>query len=83
MNVLVHFSPIISNSCRSYVLGVILKELVHSPNFVRGGKQSDKKMRWGLSKPPPTNTKYVNCYNFDEIVRFQYIWCAELGKTVF
>jgi len=51
MNVPVHFSPVISNSCRSYILG-----------FVRG--ESSRIKQWGGAvKTPPANTKYVNCYN--------------------
>src|SRR6218665_101788 len=33
-------------------------------------------MRWGRSKPPPANEKYVNCYTFDRIVRSYHIWYA-------
>jgi len=55
--VLVHFSPVISNSCRSYiyVLGVILKVLVQRPNIVRG-ESSRIKNEVGRSKPQPANT---------------------------
>ena len=63
MNVLVNFSPVISNSCRSYVLGVILKVLIQRPNFVRG-ESSSIQNEVGVVKTPPANTKYVNCYNF-------------------
>src|SRR6218665_2938817 len=34
-------------------------------------------MKWGRSKPPPANEKYVNCYKtFDRIVRSYHIWYA-------